>query len=85
MLSDAENAFDIASDVSRYPPTVFFAIPSTYASLLDVSEIKPFDPSSVRLCVSAAEQLPEVIWSAWRDKHGIAIRAAARVNETMES
>jgi benzoate-CoA ligase family protein len=65
VLSDANNAFDIIADIQRYQPTVLFGIPSAYASILAVHEIAPLDVSSLRLCVSAAEQLPKSIWQKW--------------------
>lgn len=70
VLSDASNAFDIINDVHRYQPTLLFGIPSTYASILAVEDISPLDTSSVRLCLSAAEQLPKSIWYKWRDTYG---------------
>ncbi|NER81858.1 MAG: benzoate-CoA ligase family protein [Leptolyngbya sp. SIO1D8] len=65
VLSDANNAFDIIADVQRYQPTVLFGIPSTYADILALDDISPLDPSSLRLCVSAAEQMPKSIWQKW--------------------
>jgi benzoate-CoA ligase family protein len=65
VLSDANNAFEIISDIQRYQPTVLFGIPSAYASILAVQDISPLDVSSLRLCVSAAEQLPKIIWQKW--------------------
>lgn len=65
VLSDAKNAFDIISDIHCYQPTVFFGIPSAYASILSVNDISPLEVSCLRLCVSAAEQLPTSIWHKW--------------------
>lgn len=73
VLADAANAFDIIADIHTYRPTVLFGIPSVYASILAIEEIAPLDPSSLRLCLSAAEQLPRTIWSKWRDTYGIEI------------
>lgn len=73
VLSDANNAFDIIADVQRYRPTVLFGIPSAYAGMLAVHEIAPLDTSSLRLCVSAAEQLPKTIWYKWREIYGLEI------------
>lgn len=69
VLSDAINAFDIIADIQRYQPTVLFGIPSIYASLLAVHDISPLDVSSLRLCVSAAEQLPKSIWQKWLETY----------------
>jgi benzoate-CoA ligase family protein len=73
VLSDANNAFDIIADIQRYQPTVLFGIPSAYAGMLAVHEIAPLDSSSLRLCISAAEQLPKTIWYKWREIYGIEI------------
>ena len=67
VLSDANNAFDIIADIQQYRPTILFGIPSVYASILAIHEITPLDPSSLRLCVSAAEQLPKTIWQKWQE------------------
>ncbi len=69
VLSDANNAFDIIADIQRYRPTVLFGIPSAYASILAVHDIAPLNASSLRLCVSAAEQLPKSIWQKWRETY----------------
>ncbi|AFZ33247.1 benzoate-CoA ligase family [Gloeocapsa sp. PCC 7428] len=73
ILSDANNAFDIIADIHRHRPTILFAIPATYASILAVQDIAPLDASTLRLCVSAAEQLPKSIWQRWRSTYGIEI------------
>jgi benzoate-CoA ligase family protein len=69
VLSDASNVFDIIADIQRYRPTILFGIPSVYAGILAVAEIAPLDVSSLRLCASAAEQLPKSIWQQWREKY----------------
>ncbi|MEM9903522.1 MAG: benzoate-CoA ligase family protein [Cyanobacteria bacterium P01_D01_bin.44] len=65
VLSDANNAFDIIADIQRYRPTVLFGIPSAYADILALDDISPLDTSSLRLCVSAAEQMPKSVWQKW--------------------
>ncbi|MFG6107538.1 benzoate-CoA ligase family protein [Leptothoe sp. EHU-05/26/07-4] len=73
VLSATKSAFDIVDDVKRYRPTVFFGIPSVYADLLEVEDISNFDSSCLRLCVSAAEKLPNSIWQKWFDTHHLEI------------
>ena len=73
VLSDASNAFDIIADIQRYRPTILFGIPSSYAAMVAVHEIAPLNSSSLRLCVSAAEQLPKTIWYKWREIYGLEI------------
>jgi len=48
----------------------FFGIPSFYANLLAVHDIAPLDTASLRLYISAAEQLPESVWRKWRETYG---------------
>ncbi|MEM8675753.1 MAG: benzoate-CoA ligase family protein [Cyanobacteria bacterium P01_G01_bin.67] len=69
VLSDASNVFDIIADIHHYRPTVLFGIPSLYANLLAVSDIESLDVDSLRLSISAAEQLPESIWHQWRETY----------------
>jgi benzoate-CoA ligase family protein len=73
ILSAAGNAFDIIADLHSYRPTVFFGIPGVYAGILSVDEIAPLDATALRLCLSAAEQLPPTIWHRWQERHGIEI------------
>ncbi|PSB21935.1 benzoate-CoA ligase family protein [Phormidesmis priestleyi ULC007] len=73
VLSDAANAFDIIADLHRYQPTVLFGVPSTYASILAVKEMAPLETPRLRLCLSAAEQLPKTIWTRWLQAYGYEI------------
>ncbi len=73
VLSDAPNAFDVIGDIHRYRPTILFGIPAVYAGILAAHEITPLDVSSLRLCASAAEQLPSTIWHKWQETFGIKI------------
>jgi benzoate-CoA ligase family protein len=73
ILTDANNVFDIIADLNRYQPTVLFAIPAIYSAICAVQEIAPLDTSSLRLCVSAAEQLPKSLWHKWRNTFGLEI------------
>jgi benzoate-CoA ligase family protein len=61
--------------VTRYRPTVFFAVPTFYAAVLRAAEAKhyPMDFSSVRQCVSAGEMLPAEIFERWKRRFGIEI------------
>jgi len=58
--------------VARHRPTIFFAVPTFYASLLSEMERsrQSADFSSVRLCVSAGESLPPEIFERWKRKFG---------------
>jgi benzoate-CoA ligase family protein len=63
-----EAVFEI---LSRHRPTLFFGVPTLYAGMLAVKEAeRRFDLSSLRLCVSAGEALPEEIYTRWRERFG---------------
>jgi benzoate-CoA ligase len=60
--------------LTRHRPTLFFGVPTLYAAMLVVKEAeRRFDLSSLRLCVSAGEALPEEIYTRWRERFGVEI------------
>jgi benzoate-CoA ligase family protein len=73
VLSESTNVFEIIKDVRRYRPTVFCAIPAVYSRLVELADISAFDTSSLRLCVSAAEQLPDSVWQRFYGRFGLKI------------
>lgn len=67
-------AEEMFKTIERDRPTVFFAAPSLYATMLALPEAeKRFDLSSVRLCVSAGEALPADILRRWQEKFHVDI------------
>jgi benzoate-CoA ligase len=66
---------DVVFDIlTRHRPTLFFGVPTLYASLLAMKDAeKRYDLSSLRLCISAGEALPEEIYNRWRERFGIEI------------
>jgi benzoate-CoA ligase family protein len=65
---EPERIFEI---IARERPTVFFAVPTLYARLLQVEGAeRRHDLSSLRLCVSSGEALPPAIFDAWRARFG---------------
>src|SRR2546425_1592012 len=66
-----EAVFEI---ITRYRPTIFFGVPTLYAAMLAVKEAESrFDTSSLRLCVSAGEALPDAIYKRWGDRFRVEI------------
>jgi benzoate-CoA ligase len=58
--------------IDRHRPTLFFGVPTLYAAMLQVKDAeRRFDLSSLRLCVSAGEALPEELYRRWRDRFGV--------------
>ena len=54
----------------RYRPSLFFAVPSLYNLMADNPDCDADTLSSVRLCVSAGENLPESVLRKWRKSTG---------------
>lgn len=66
--------------LEKFRPTLFFSVPTSYAQLLNTIDaptgVQPLLErkrrlSSVRLCVSAGEALPEPIYRRWKEKFGV--------------
>ena len=66
-----EGVFDV---IARRRATLYFGVPTLYAAMLAVKDAdKRWDLSSLRLCVSAGEALPEELYERWQDRFGVEI------------
>ena len=66
---DPERAFEL---IARERPTVFLAVATLYARMLQVPDAeRRFDLSSLRLCVTSGEALPPPVFDAWGERFGI--------------
>ena len=54
-------------------PTLFFSVPTLYASMLQEAGRAAYDLESVRLAASAAEPLPADIFRRWKERFGVEI------------
>jgi len=74
LYPERPRADEIAAVIAEHRPTVFFSVPTFYASLLRESEKGlALDFSSVRLAVSAGESLPAEIFEQFRQRFGVEI------------
>jgi benzoate-CoA ligase len=64
---------NILQAVTKYHPTLYFGVPTSYASLLQVEDTQKYDLSSIRHCASAGESLPAPIFHQWKEKFGLEI------------
>jgi benzoate-CoA ligase family protein len=65
-------------------PTVLFTVPTVYARLLQVKDGPArFDLSSIRLCVSSGEPLPQALFHAWRERFGHELHDAVGSTEAL--
>ncbi len=65
-----ESTFSI---IERFKPTLYFGVPTLYASQLAAMETAKPDLSSIRLCVSAGEALPAEVFKRWKARTGTII------------
>lgn len=65
----------VMDTIEKYRPTLFYGVPSFYSALLNFMEKtgRKLDLSSVRLCVSAGEALPKIIYDKWRELFNVEI------------
>jgi benzoate-CoA ligase len=76
-----ESVFEL---LTRRRPTLFFGVPTLYAGMLAVKEAESrYDLSSLRLCVSAGEALPDELYRRWRERFGVEIVDGIGTTETM--
>ena len=74
LLPDRPLPATIFETINKYRPTVFFGVPTLYASLLQVENAEQkYDLSSLRICTSAGEALPKEIYFAWKKRFGLDI------------
>ena len=71
--------------LTRYRPTLFFGVPTLYASMLDLADRQDAEAgarpdsgaghafSSVRLCISAGEALPTEVFHRFKRRYGVEI------------
>src|SRR5213593_1662200 len=66
-------ATNILETIDRFKPTFLFNVPTGYASMLAVEDVKRYDLSSLRMCIAAGEALPASLWHSWKEKTGLKI------------
>jgi benzoate-CoA ligase len=69
LVSERLEAEALLETIERERPTVFCAVPTLYARMLQVE--RRVDLSSLRLCVSSGEVLPPAVSDAWQARFGL--------------
>ena len=59
--------------IEKFKPTVFFGVPTLYGQQLQEMETSKPDLSSLRICISAGEALPNNIFRRWKEQTGTII------------
>lgn len=73
VLYSKKDAFSLVKIINEFLPTVFFGVPSHYASILSIKSLVRLDNKNLRLCISAGERLPVTIWDRWFDYTSVKI------------
>ncbi len=74
LMPDRPEPLKIYETIHKYKPTIFYCVPTAYASMLQVENAKEkYDLSSIRVCVSAGEALPAAVFNRWKEKFGLEI------------
>src|SRR5262245_25672753 len=72
LLPQRPTAESVVAVMRDYQPTIFYAVPSLYASLLAHPDLPAGAGSDrLRICVSAGEALPAELGRRWRAKVGV--------------
>jgi 4-hydroxybenzoate-CoA ligase len=74
LLADRPTPAAVFGLLKQHAPTLFFGVPTLYATLLAEPECTPENGSSrLRLCVSAGEALPAEVGRTWKQRFGVDI------------
>jgi benzoate-CoA ligase family protein len=86
LLSGSPSPPNIYDVVERFKPTLFFSVPSNYASLLSYRREagRDFNLSTVRHAVSAGEALPTPIFHRFKERFGVEILDSIGSTEALQ-
>jgi benzoate-CoA ligase family protein len=73
LLDVRPTAQNTLETIERFRPTLYFGVPTLYASQLQELETARPDLASLRLCVSAGEPLPAELCRRWQERTNLAI------------
>ncbi len=72
LLPQRATAEAVFAVMRRHRPTIFFGVPTLYASLLAHEQMcRGAGSDRLRLCISAGEALPKVLGERWRETCGV--------------
>jgi benzoate-CoA ligase family protein len=73
LLDVRPTAKNTLETIERFRPTLYFGVPTLYASQLQELESAQCDLGSLRLCVSAGEPLAAELFRGWKQRTGLTI------------
>ena len=73
LLPSRPTTEDVFGILTKYQPTIFYGVPTLFASLLADPNRPPKSALKLRLCTSAGEALPAEIGKKWTSEYGCEI------------
>jgi len=73
LCADRPTPSGVSKFLKEKKPTVFYGVPTLYASLLASPDLPKRDEVTLRRCISAGEALPEDIGKRWTERFGVEI------------
>ena len=73
LMAERPTAAAVITQLRHHQPTIFFGVPTLYASLLADATLPSASDLRLRLCVSAGEALPANLGDRWTSRLGIEI------------
>ena len=61
----------VFSEIERHRPTVLVSVPSAINQMLNHEDASSVDMSTLRVCTSAGEALPETLYHRWKETFGV--------------
>ena len=75
LVEDRPVPAGVLANLRKYRPTMFFSVPTAYAQLLQHLEENGLNPdlSNLKICTSAGEALPAILYERWYDRFHVEI------------
>ncbi|MFT5198728.1 MAG: benzoate-CoA ligase family protein [Planctomycetota bacterium] len=74
VLFEGRSTADMLLDqIEAHKPTVMTGVPTLLNNMLRSDRVDSVDLSSLRLCLSAGEALPEQVYTAWKERTGVEV------------
>ncbi|SPF45661.1 Benzoate--CoA ligase [Syntrophobacter sp. SbD1] len=75
LVEDRPVPAGVLENLQKYRPTMFFSVPTAYAQMLQHLEENGLNPdlNFLRICTSAGEALPPVLYNRWYDRFRVEI------------
>lgn len=73
LMAEKPTPSAVFARLTKYRPTLFFGVPTLYASLLASADFPPPSDLHLRLCTSAGEALPAELGRKWTKRTGVEV------------